>query len=45
LGFEFAWQSNFYEHIIRDGKSFENIQNYIESNVQNWTKDEFSNNL
>jgi REP element-mobilizing transposase RayT len=45
LGFNFAWQTNFYEHIIRDGKSFENIQNYIESNVQNWTKDEFSNNL
>ncbi len=45
LGFNFAWQTNFYEHIIRDGNSFENIQNYIESNVQNWTKDEFSNNL
>ena len=28
LGFEFGWQSRFYDHIIRDAQSFENIQNF-----------------
>ncbi|MFM7895689.1 MAG: transposase [Flavobacterium sp.] len=26
----FAWQSRFHDHIIRNSKSFDNIQNYIE---------------
>ena len=33
---EFAWQSLFHDHIIRDGQSFENIQNYIINNPQKW---------
>jgi putative transposase len=28
----FGWQSRFHDHIIRNSKSFENIQNYIEQN-------------
>ncbi|MCA9387351.1 transposase, partial [Candidatus Dojkabacteria bacterium] len=28
----FAWQSNYYEHIIRNQSAFENIQNYIINN-------------
>ena len=35
----FAWQSSFYDHIIRNAKSFENIQNYIKNNPSNWAKD------
>jgi len=29
---DFAWQPRFHDHIIRDSKSFENIQNYIANN-------------
>jgi REP element-mobilizing transposase RayT len=32
------WQRNYYEHIIRDDKSFENITNYIKNNPINWEK-------
>lgn len=38
----FAWRSRFHDHIIRDAQSFENIQNYIENNPQNWDKDKFN---
>ena len=41
LGFDFAWQTRFHDHIIRDAQSFENIQNYIWSNPMNWEKDKF----
>jgi len=34
------WQRNYYEHIIRDEKSFENIVSYIENNNSNWQQDE-----
>lgn len=30
------WQRNYYEHIIRDEKSYNNISNYILNNPQNW---------
>ncbi|MEB3180485.1 MAG: transposase [Nostocaceae cyanobacterium] len=33
------WQRNYYEHIIRDGKSLENIRQYIRENPGNWGKD------
>ena len=39
----FEWQSGFYDHIIRNSKSFENIQNYIENNPANWKEDKFYN--
>ena len=41
---EFNWQSRFHDHIIRDAKSFDNIQNYIETNPLNWEKDMFYKN-
>ena len=37
----FSWQERFHDHIIRDSQSFENIQNYIANNVQNWKNDTF----
>ncbi len=38
---DFSWQSRFYDHIIRNERSFENIQNYIEDNPMNWNEDKF----
>ncbi len=35
----FAWQSRFHEHIIRNNVSYNNISNYIASNVYNWDGD------
>ena len=40
---DFAWQSRFYDHIIRDEKSFQNISNYIIKNPSNWMDDSFYN--
>lgn len=37
----FAWQSRFHDHIIRNSKSFEIIQNYIFENPLNWKDDKF----
>jgi len=37
IGFE--WQSRFHDHIIRNDISFNRIQNYIESNPENWRED------
>lgn len=37
----FGWQSLFHDHIIRNLKSFDNIQNYIEQNPLNWATDKF----
>lgn len=42
LGFEFAWQTRFYDHIIRDEQSFDNISLYIINNPKNWGKDKFN---
>lgn len=44
LGFEFGWQPRFYDHIICDARSFENIQNYIINNPRNWASDKFRGN-
>lgn len=41
----FAWQSRFHDHIIRNSKSFENIQNYIEQNPLKWDDDRFYSNV
>lgn len=41
LGFEFAWQARFHDHIIRNAREFKNIQNYITNNPMNWGKDKF----
>jgi len=42
LGYEFAWQPRFYDHIIRDSKSFETIKSYIAKNPFAWQKDKFN---
>jgi len=34
-----VWQRNYYEHIIRDEKSLENIRNYIINNPLQWYYD------
>ena len=44
LGYRFAWQSRFYDHIIRDEKSFYTISNYIINNPAKWTDDKFYDN-
>lgn len=41
----FGWQSRFHDHIIRNSKSFDNIQNYIEQNPLNWKEDGFYSNV
>ena len=38
---DFAWQSRFHDHIIRNNNSFIKIQNYITNNPSNWSKDKF----
>ncbi|HMX81831.1 MAG TPA: hypothetical protein PKN57_01800 [Saprospiraceae bacterium] len=43
LGFEFEWQTRFYDHIIRNDESFQKISNYINNNTANWQEDKFIN--
>lgn len=38
---DFAWQSRFHDHIIRDEKSFNRISEYIINNPLNWSEDTF----
>ncbi len=40
---DFAWQSRYYDHIIRNESSFHRIKNYIMENPKNWNKDKFFN--
>ena len=35
------WQRNYYEHIIRDEKSYQNISKYIINNPASWGNDKF----
>jgi len=37
---EFAWQSRYYDHIIRNYKSWKKIRQYIQQNPNNWLDDE-----
>ncbi|WP_430932175.1 transposase [Saccharicrinis sp. 156] len=39
---DFAWQSRFHDHIIRNDKSFEKIQSYIIENPLKWNNDKFN---
>lgn len=34
-----VWQRNYYEHVIRDEKSFGRIQEYIRTNALRWEMD------
>ncbi|WP_372645217.1 transposase [Ancylomarina sp.] len=38
---DFAWQSRFYDHIIRNDESLERIRDYIKSNPLKWAMDKF----
>ena len=38
---DFAWQSRYHDHIIRDQKAHDNIANYIRNNPSNWEKNKF----
>jgi hypothetical protein len=39
---DFAWQSRFYEHIIRDDESCYRISKYINNNPSKWGDDKFN---
>ncbi len=43
LGEASIWQRNYYEHIIRTEKAYQNISNYINQNPKNWDSDKFIN--
>jgi REP element-mobilizing transposase RayT len=46
IGFpKFAWQRNYYEHIIRSAAELERTRNYIESNPAMWDHDEYNPSL
>ncbi|MFH1563895.1 MAG: hypothetical protein ABIF11_10860 [Nitrospirota bacterium] len=38
---DFAWQSRFYDHIVRDDESYHRISEYIINNPLNWEKDDY----
>lgn len=35
------WQRDYYDHIIRDERAYQNISNYIINNPKKWDKDKF----
>jgi putative transposase len=39
---DFAWQTRFHDHIIRDEESWRNIQEYILTNPARWNKDKYN---
>jgi len=41
LGFDFQWQTRFYDHIIRNDAAYQRIANYINTNPENWEQDKF----
>jgi REP element-mobilizing transposase RayT len=38
---DFAWQSRYHDHIIRNDESFQKITEYIINNPLNWSEDQF----
>ncbi len=40
-GVVFGWQPRFHDHIIRNNEEYQRINDYIESNPENWEKDKF----
>lgn len=38
---EFAWQSRYHDHIIRNDAEYQRIHHYIENNPANWREDKF----
>lgn len=41
LNFPFAWQSRFYDNIIRNEKSYQKIKEYVQNNPIRWKEDKF----
>ena len=37
------WQSNYYDHIIRNEESYQRIRNYIIENPEKWETDDYNN--
>ena len=44
LGYDFAWQTRFHDHIIRNNDEYQRIANYIIKNPQNWNNDRYNDN-
>jgi hypothetical protein len=44
LGYNFVWQTRFYDNIICDDEKYCFITNYIENNPQTWESDKFFKN-
>jgi hypothetical protein len=38
---DFAWQTRFYDHIIRNEQEYRHIADYITNNPNNWQNDKF----
>ena len=38
----FKWQSRFYDHIIRNDESYQNISDYIINNPAKWKEDKYN---
>ena len=41
LGYTIEWQRLYYDHLIQNEHSFNNISNYINNNVKKWDEDRF----
>lgn len=41
-GIPFAWQSRFYDRIVRNQNELNRIATYIENNIANWNVDEYN---
>jgi REP element-mobilizing transposase RayT len=39
--FDAIWQRNYYEHIIRNEQSYQNIADYVIHNPEKWQDDKF----
>ena len=39
LGYEFAWQPRFWDHIVRDKEAYHRISQYIVNNPKKWEAD------
>lgn len=37
----FVWQRSFHDHIVRTQERYQQIDNYITKNPENWNKDKF----
>jgi len=42
LGYEFGWQSRFWDNVIKSENDFKRISKYIQNNPKNWNKDKLS---